>query len=325
MTPEKEEDPRWNEGLQGTEGDQSLSATQPSNAVTDVALLDTLDAGAREVAVTSMLDQARQWLERAKESTTPAQDVAAFRAFVATVAEAAKQKKLSEEIQLDALEMVRRSERALGVAIQQGQVAGEIVKQGDIGATPSSNRGGEPGTRRGDNLVRPTDFATRHELKDGIYPMSKGVSEEVFDEALAVAREEGNLSRSNVISKVASLSSYKETRDARWERVAHLAANGVPSAQALAEVGGYSREDSFRKAARDRGITFPADKLTNFKRIDPLFVVEQIVLGLEVTLTTLDLVTYENVTPEQAAQWLERLASPLRAIRKMQTELKEIN
>jgi hypothetical protein len=317
MSPEEEEGPRWNEGLQGTEGDQSLSDAQTTSVTTDVAMLETLDPASREVAVTSMLDQARQWLERAKESTMPAQDVAEFKAFVATVAEAAKQKKLSEEIQLDAIEMVRRSERALGVAIRQGQVAGEVM-----------SKGGDQHRR----ATAPTDavapspksfFATRKEYDD-TYAMTDNATDEQFELALESAKEEGNLSRRNVVAKVKELSSYRDQRVARWERVARLAANGTPSSQVLAEVGGYSREDSFRKAARDRGITFPADKLSNFRRIDPLYVVEQIVLGLEVTLTTLDLVTYENVTPEQAEQWLERLVSPLRAIRKMQTELKEI-
>lgn len=52
--------------------------------------------------------------------------MAEFKAFVATVAETAKQKKLSEGIQLDAVEMVRCSEHALGQTIREGQSRGEI-------------------------------------------------------------------------------------------------------------------------------------------------------------------------------------------------------
>lgn len=100
----------------------------------DIATLETLPKEAQELAITSMLDQSRQWLDRALEATNPTREVAEFKAFIATVAEAARQKKLSEGIQLDALEMVRRSERALGVAIRKGQEAGELRRDGQHGA-----------------------------------------------------------------------------------------------------------------------------------------------------------------------------------------------
>lgn len=138
-----------------------------------------------------MLDQARQWLVRAKESTTPAQDVAQFKAFVATVAEAAKQKKLSEAIQLDALEMVRRSEDALGRAIREGQTAGEI-------ASVRTNNSKQTALR---SLVSPKEFLPDpHEARDA-YAMADSSPEE-FDEALAAAKEEGNLSRANVVRQL---------------------------------------------------------------------------------------------------------------------------
>jgi hypothetical protein len=116
----------------GADGDQSRQSTP----TTDVAMLDALPKEQQEMAVTMMLDQSKQWLDRAMEATNPARAVADFKAFVATVAEASKQKKLSEGIQLDATEMVRRAERALGVAIRDGQASGNIAKNGDIGGIP---------------------------------------------------------------------------------------------------------------------------------------------------------------------------------------------
>lgn len=301
-----------------------MSDTQTTSAVTDVALLDQLDPAAREVAVTGMLAQARQWLERAKESTTPAQDVAEFKAFVATVAEAAKQKKLSEGIQLDAVEMVRRSERALGVAIRQGQAAGEIVKSGDIGG---GGRGGDKAalTRMSlrNDLDRPIDFAPANELSTGIYPMTDNVTDQQFESALESAKEEGNLSRANVVRKVAEISTYRERQEDKWARVTDLAGQGYTSDQIAREVG--MTEAGLRNGTRKHGITVRADKiLGKSHRINPIEVLGKIVLSLEVTQSSLELVSYEDVTPEQAAEWLEQLAAPLRAIRKMQTALKEI-
>lgn len=177
--------------------------------VTDVALLDSMNAEAREVAVTSMLDQARQWLERAKESTAPAQDVAEFKAFIATVAEASKQKKLSEAIQLDAVEMVRRSERALGVAIRQGQEVGAIAPRGSTAFRGNQHTRGED---REPASTSPTDFFSNHQERTETYAVTDGVSDEQFESALAEAKEEGNLSRANVVRKVADRAPSRSER-----------------------------------------------------------------------------------------------------------------
>ena len=93
--------------------------------VDNMAAVEELDPQAREVAVTQMLTEARAWLAHAVESTGP-QTIANFKAQMATVAEAPKQLNLSKEIQLDALEMVRRAERGVGLAIRKGQAEGTI-------------------------------------------------------------------------------------------------------------------------------------------------------------------------------------------------------
>lgn len=297
-----------------------MPETESTAAVTDVALLDALPKEEQELAVTMMLDQGRQWLARALEATNPAREVSEFKAFAATVAEAAKQKKLSEGIQLDAVEMVRRSERALGVAIRKGQDAGQIAKSGDIGGIPpgatarSSNR---------DDLALPSEFFDHSQARADSYAMTDGVSDEQFEEALAAAKDEGNLSRANVVRKVAKLSTFKEEQDAKWERVELLANSGLTSPQIAREVG--MSEQGLREAARKRGIAFPADKVVGrTRRINPLDVLERIVVSLEGDVSVLGLVTYDDVTREQAAEWLERLAEPLREIRRMQSRLKEI-
>lgn len=164
-----------------------------------MAALDSMDPATREVAVTRMLDEARSWLAHAVETTGP-QAIASFKAQMATVAEATKQLGLSKEIQLDAAEMVRRSERGLGVAIRQGQEVGEIAKPGDIGGVPPNARG-----RVINTTSRPSDFVSTHELSAngaGIYHLTDGVTDDQFDEAITEARAEGNLSRANVVRKV---------------------------------------------------------------------------------------------------------------------------
>ena len=317
----------WNAGPLGTEGDQSSFTGDSTSVSTDVASLSALDPAAQEVAVTMMLDQSRQWLERAKVSTTPAQDVAEFKAFVATVAEAAKQKKLSLDIQLDAVEMVRRSERALGVAIREGQKAGEIRARGEGAGRPQKIASGTEVITK----PSPYDFATNAELYgdardgrgNGIYAVTDDVSDEKFEEAITESKHEGNLSRANVARKVAEISTFKETQIDKWEQVAEFAQRGFTSPQIAKAVD--MSEGGLRGGAKTRGIEFPADKIVGrSRRIDPLRVLAQIVASVEVTESSLDLVTYEDVTPEQASEWLELLTPGIKALRALEKTLKEI-
>lgn len=305
----------------GTDGDQYAQGT----AVTDVALLDSLPKEQQELAVTMMLDQSKQWLDRAMEATNPAREVSEFKAFVATVAEASRQKKLSEDIQEDAVEMVRRAERALGVAIRKGQEAGEIetpleaksragnTRQHGVGYTPLKDR--------------PTDFAKHHELSNsqgGIYDMSDGVTDEQFEDALAEARAEGNQSRANVVRKIKEAPSFAQSQSEKWQMVADLANDRYTSAQIAKRVG--MSEKHVRSGGAKRGITFPADEvLGKTKRINGLDVLERIVASIEADESVLGLVEFESITPEQAAELLQRLTSPLRAINRMKNRLKEIS
>lgn len=237
-----------------------MSTGNQMELASDMAALDALPAASQELVITRMLDQSRQWLDRALEATNPARDVADFKAFIATVAEAAKQKKLSEGIQLDAVEMVRRSERALGVAIRKGQAAGEIGGK----SNGAAHRDAERDQVVTNNLVlpSPTAFANKYELSNsqgGIYDMTDDVTDEQFDAALAEAKGEGNLSRANVVRKVTELGSYRETQDAKWDRVAELADQRYSSPQIAKAVG--MTEEGLRTAAKKRGIEFPADKV----------------------------------------------------------------
>lgn len=101
----------------------------------EIATVDT----SSEVAVTGCLQQARDWLATAVESTGPEQ-IALAKAEIATAAEATKQLGLSHEIQDDATEMVRRAEYALRKAVTKGQDAGEVRDRRDGTFTPADEK-----------------------------------------------------------------------------------------------------------------------------------------------------------------------------------------
>jgi len=157
--------------------------------------VDTTNA----VAVSDYLSKARDWLATAVEMTGPEQ-IAAAKAEIATAAEATKQLGLSKEIQLDAVEMVRRAEYALGKAIRKGQAEGTVASHGGPGRRSSS---------ASPTLISPSQFASKQELsgaghgQPGIYHLTDGIGEETFEAAIEAAKAEGNLSRANVARKVA--------------------------------------------------------------------------------------------------------------------------
>lgn len=294
-----------------TDGDQYVQST----ATSDIALLDSLPKEQQELAVTMMLDQSKQWLDRAMEATNPALVVSEFKSFVATVAEASKQKKLSEGIQLEAVEMVRRAERALGVAIRKGQEAGEIVARGQVGNGRSS---------RHDDLQSPAQYFSHAQEKTDIYTMTDDVSDEDFEEVMAEAKDEGNLSRSNITRKIKNLPTFSEAQAEKWQQIADLANDRLTSSQIAKRVG--MTEEGLRAGARRKGIVFPADEvLGKTKRINGLDVLERIVSSIEADESVLGLIEFESITPEQAAELLQRLTSPLRAINRMKNRLKEIS
>jgi hypothetical protein len=143
------------------------------------------------VSVIGYLEQARTWLSTCVEMTGPEQ-IARAKAEIATAAEATKQLHLSKDIQLDAQEMVRRAEYALGKAIRKGQSEGTVLSRGE-----HVHRSGE--------LQRPTDFGSKSELygngtSAGVIEFAETDSED-FDAAIDEAKAEGNLSRANVARK----------------------------------------------------------------------------------------------------------------------------
>lgn len=319
-----------------TEGNQYVHSTPAS----DVALLDGLSKEHQELAVTRMLDQSKQWLDRAMEATNPAREVADFKAFVATVAEAAKQKKLSEDIQLDSTEMVRRSERALGVAIRKGQGVGVIETHDEARARAGKIARGSH--QNGDNILikeRPVDFASSSELSNsygGIYDMTDDVSDAQFEEALTDAKSEENMSRANVVRHVkrikdrddraqTALIAHREDMQAWHLRLA----DKYPLPRLAFEAEGHERHstaEAFASAARE---TYKVSYRFNEKSYarhaaQSADWLERSSMNLEVALDVLTHIDFSTITPEQAHEALQRIEALPHQLKLYIRELKGI-
>lgn len=278
-----------------------------------------------ETAVTAYLQTARDRLSLALEATGP-QAVASIRAELATVHEATKQLGLSKDIQLDAQEMCRRAEYALGKAIRKGQAEGTIRTRGN----EAGGNQHEPGKLRDPQFstkASPYDFAPHSTLYgdgtqggNGIYAMADHTDDEKFEDVIAEAKAEGNLSRANVANK-AKGRAPSQTRDQRAEIVAGMAEEGHSRDQ-IARHMGIGRE-AVSNIGRDYSLTFPADVTSKTRRVDSSRVVRETVSTLEGVRLALPLVDFASLDPSEAKEWTASLDQSIRALNRFNKQIKE--
>lgn len=179
--------------------------------MTEIATVDT----SSEVAVTRALEQSLERLTLAVEWTGPGhlENLATLKAEFATVAEATKQLGLSKDIQDNATEMVRRGEFEVRRKTKAAQESGEVAERGNPQFTPNGgNRRPSPASF----------FNSKREYEDA--NAMADLSSDEFDEVLAEARTEGNLSRANVAAKAKA-----RRQPARPRRAAEISLNTISS------------------------------------------------------------------------------------------------
>lgn len=279
-----------------------------------------------EASVLTLLERAATWLAEAVHRGEPG-EVAMVKAQLATAAEATKQLNLSKEIQLDAQEMVRRAEYALGKAIRRGQAEGVIATKSEMasyaGRVSAGRRLGQ--CQPLDRPTKPSDFATESELMgargDGIYALADNADPEQFDAALDEARIEGNVSRANVVRKIKKQSG-PITRDQRADLIEKLAAQGYSSRQMPIKVG--VTEETIRQIARDYDIEIPADRaVSRARRHDSHRIATETVATLEGLAIGVGLINYSELDPREARQWADSLNDSLRVLNRFAKQIKE--
>ena len=169
-----------------------------------IAALETSDPERAELEITDALTFSNEMLRAVSDVTAQSPPVGADLASAGIgaakltavrAAEFAKRLDLSKDTVLEAQMQQRRWERALGTAIREGQAAGEIARRGQR----TSDSGSE---------VAPAHFATQRELQgkpgenNGIYALTDNATDDQFESALTTARDEGNVSRANVVRKL---------------------------------------------------------------------------------------------------------------------------
>jgi hypothetical protein len=164
------------------------------------------------------LNRAKGWLSEA----TSIEEVRHEKAIAVGYESVIREKELAFDAQLAATEIVRRCERRIGELVRAGQREGTVLTRGQ--------------TLRRLDPVGVRDLGRPHELM-GVGLASDAVSDtyvmadappDQFEQAVAEAREEGNLSRANVVRKVKGEQPQRERSE--WHhKTRHIDSNRILS------------------------------------------------------------------------------------------------
>ena len=181
------------------------SSAEMSSWKSRISALEASDPERAELEITDALTFSNEMLRAVSDVTAQAPAVGAnlASAGVSTAklaavraAEFSKRLDLSKDLRLESDMQVRRWERALGTAIREGQERGEIRSNGQREGASSLG------------VSSPADFASHNDLngrgsdKPGIYALTDNATDDQFESALTSARDEGNVSRANVVRKL---------------------------------------------------------------------------------------------------------------------------
>lgn len=278
--------------------------------------------------------QARERLREALESGD-IDEVAGIKSEAEAVRDYSAQRRLGKDVQLAATELVRRAERAVGVAIRRGQEAGTV--RGPHGGRRTVQVGGTGPIRSAG------DFASAHELRvgrdhsAGIYALADGVADDDFEAAISEARAEGDLSRANVARKARARAARTadpgdwvpgpgdrsgEAPSQRRRLIRKWAAEGYSSHQ-MADLLGMGGE-GVRRIARAEGIDISADiAVAGSRHLDSARIVRETVHSLEGLVMGIELAEVASLDPAEAAEWAASLTTSIRALNRFTRKLKE--
>ena len=287
--------------------------------------------------VVQACQRAKAWLREALEHGEIEQ-IAEIKSQAEAIRVYTTQKQLGTDARLAAAEIVRRAERGIGVAIRRGQQDGEIAKRGDRRShgTPSVHDG-NPNGRHDDHLGSPASFFRHGDERADTYAMTDGVSDADFEDAIAEAKAEGNLSRANVVRKIRQqcrtpsaphgqvpdpADRAPEATARRLELIADFAARGMSSGQIGERLG--IGDDQVRQTAREHGIGIRADAvLGRARRLDSNRIVRETVHALEGLVMGVELADPAGLDPAEAAEWAASMTRSIRLLSKFVRQMKE--
>lgn len=311
-------------GAERHQQDQSTAMVPAASMFAGLTLME------REIMVTGLIETAARSLREAVKAGEPAEVMSAYKDQTAAIADLTKRIDVSKDAVLDAQVLQRSAERSLGVAIRQGQEDGSIARKGQGGGPKSDyvRNGSHISVISSSNVEQdvpgPMDFASRAELHGhsggtGIYALADNGTEEDFEAALTEAREDGNVSRMNVVRKLKERVERAEVESASSEakRTDMLAwhqqlAETYPLPRLAFEAEGHERHstaEAFASAARDTyKVSYRFNEKSYAKHVaQSQDWLDRSSMSIEVSLGVLSHIDFSTITPEQAEEALQRI------------------
>lgn len=147
------------------------------------------------VYMEAMLGRAVMWLGEVQKI----EDVINHKAATEAIKTFIREKELGRDAELAAAEIVRRCERRIAQLVRLGQERKEIRQQGE--SIPHTGRALHELPKTVGEVLRPEDPRRGRFEAMELSPLAKPTDDE-FNEAIAQAKTEENLSRANVIRKI---------------------------------------------------------------------------------------------------------------------------
>jgi hypothetical protein len=309
----------------------------------DAETLATLSEELLGNALRLALADTKRWLATEMQGTDPTVVVAFWR-WASTIVKMTKRQDLHlpREMRVDAQEITRRAERAIGVMIQNGQNDGTMMTPREVktwaakrGVTVRDHGPQPPASRK----PIPSDYLHNDILQGtgstfGIRALVRDVTDEMFETALTEGRQNRNLSRSYVARVlldiapkppgVTVLGKNKASTEFRERRVRQLAEERN-TAEQIAEIMGLSVEGVRRIAKRIDVQTVDTVIGKGRSKIDHDRLLREAVTTLEGTvlaLDMLDLTRVEDLTEIESRA--TSLGESIRAFTRVHKKLKEM-
>lgn len=299
----------------------------------DAGELASMDLARREAAVRDICESTRRWLT-SPGARNPFR-AAHAKAYLKTLADTASNLSMSREVVLDATGTLRRSERALGVAIREGQERGEIASKG----RGAIHVHGVHGTVSRSELITtdpavmssPYDYAKHTELYgdgkeggNGVYAMAEATDEQ-FEAALAAATEEGNVSRANVVRKIREIAapdseaapkapSRTLTANSAHVHILDLARRGLDNTTIARQVG-LSANAVSDVIMRNPEVRADRERLNILTRT-----VDALMGG---TYALESLTEFSAIDPAQGQEWLDKLQRHMNAVKTVRNSIRK--
>lgn len=246
-------------------------------------------AGDPATFVVLACERAKDWLNQAVEHGDIDQ-IVELKSQAEAIRIYTTQKQLGKDAELAAAEIVRRAERGIGVAIRRGQDAGDFLTQREGGGHPEL----VPTGTRTSSKPSPTEWLKRGNDMTNTYAVTDNVSDEQFDEAIKEAKEEGNLSRANVVRKV------KPAKDER------------------------SVSERLKSASRKRyDASQRPEHLRGMRHIDPNRVVEQTIFGSGISDEIAEQIDFSALDRDRLEGWVSSLSDVIRSLTTLRNNLKK--